>query len=99
MSNTDEKRENDYTLTCVITEIEETKHISDKLSTRKVKAESVEKYPQKVVFEFCNRNIMKLNGFTEGMQATFKFNISGRNWTNTKGEEKNFLSLRAYSLK
>ena len=63
-----------------------------------VKVETVEQYPQRLTFDFCNGNIMKLKGFDKGMQAVFRFNVRGRVWENKEGKEMNFMSLRAYSL-
>ena len=55
--------------------------------------ETEDKYPQKIKFQATQDNIQKFAELTEGLIATWYFNVRGREWTNKENKVMYFVSL------
>lgn len=55
--------------------------------------ETEDKYPQKIKMQATQGNIQKFIELTEGLIATWYFNVKGREWTNKENKVMYFVSL------
>lgn len=81
-------------------EIFPTKQVSGTFQKREFVIEYVEnpKYPQYIKFELVQDNCGMVDSFKVGEDVDVSFDLTGRPWTNPKGEKTYFTTLRAWKL-
>lgn len=57
-----------------------------------------ETYPQHILIEFIQDKVDLIDGLSPGDEVKVHFNISGRLWTNTAGEDKYFNSIKGWRV-
>lgn len=57
-----------------------------------------ETYPQEIPFELLKDKIDIIEVFKEGDKAIVGFNCAGKKWVSPQGEDKYFLSLKAWKI-
>lgn len=83
-----------------VTKINHTTQVSEKYSKRTfVVTDGAASYPQFVEFTLSQKNCDLLDSINVGDEIEITFNLKGRNWTNTQGEEKTFNTLDAFRIK
>jgi len=55
-------------------------------------------YPQTIPVEFTQDRVSKLDGLKPGQRVTVSTDLRGREWQNSNGETKYFLSLNGWRI-
>lgn len=84
----------------IIKSINETQVVSEKFKKREfvLEIDGHTQYPQLIPLEFQQEKVTLLNTRTIGEDVSVDFNLKGRQWTNTQGEVKTFLTLHAWKI-
>lgn len=81
-----------------IKSIGDTITVSEKFKKRDFVIETEEKYPQFIPFELHQDSCDMIDVYNEGDKVTVSYNNKGRQWVDTKGETKTFLTLQAWKI-
>jgi len=86
-------------LTGIVKQVGKTQVLSDKFSKRELilKTEYDTKYPQYLVIQFTNKNVLKLDGINVGEVVNVGINLRGREWNGPEGV-KYFNSIEGWSI-
>ena len=78
----------------------DTNKVSEKFSKREFVVEYAEnpQYPEFIKMELVNDKTAILDGFNVGDNVDVSINISGRKWTNPKGEVVYFNTIKAWKI-
>lgn len=84
----------------IIKSIGETNVVSEKFKKREfvLETEGHTQYPQLIPLEFQQEKAGLLDKYQVGQEVSVDFNLKGRQWTNTQGEVKTFLTLQAWKI-
>ena len=79
--------------------INETKEYgSNGFRKREIVLTTQEQYPQNILVEFIQDRTNLLDAFNVGDLVKIDINLRGREWTNDKGEIKNFNSIQGWRI-
>ena len=87
-----------FDLTGRITAIQPIQTFAKGFKKREFVLETTEKYPQKLPFVLKSEKVDMINSFSIGDTITVAFEITGRDWTDDRGNVKNFIALEAWRL-
>lgn len=86
-------------VTGTIIYIGEVQTISDKFAKREFVVETDEQYPQKILMEFTNQGIEKLNLYKTGDKVEVSINLRGREWIANDGTSRYFITISAWAIR
>ncbi len=89
-----------YELKGIITQIMETKQVSERFTKREFVVETNDnpKYPQVIMCQITGDKVTMLDGFAVGDQIRAEFNLRGREWRSPSGDVKYFTTIEVWKL-
>jgi hypothetical protein len=75
-----------------------TQVVSEKFSKREFVVETLDQYPQQILFQLTQDKCSLLDSLKVGQEIDVHLNLRGRSWQNPQGETKYFNTLEAWKI-
>lgn len=78
--------------------IKDTQVVSEKFQKREFVIETLDQYPQVLLFELQGQNCDIIDSYSVGQEVVCSLNIKGRLWKNAEGVDKYFSTLVCWKI-
>jgi hypothetical protein len=82
----------------IIHKIGDIETISDKFRKREIILKLEGEYPQHITCQLTNQKVDLFNGYVPGQEVNVSYNLRGKLYTNTQGEEKAITNIEIWKI-